>query len=540
MKTISRYIMTLALLLTAVTGAWAQEKSESISTTTSQKVYTGEHFKITPDRQKDMLTVADLRNYEDGQVFFFIETLDGQNISKLDLQINNIIEASIDNLSLSSGTKSYDSNTKVLTITNVNAALVQITLTEGDQYGVVTISSVTYYYEESPSGPEVAWDPATKTGTFEMPANDVVLTPIYSAATIYSGETETPFETLKEAFANVKDGDVIKLDWNVTLTETVETLPRDGAIKFTLDLNGYIIDGMTPEYAIRLRNGDLMTITDSSLGQTGGLKCQYLFGEQYAKFIFDGGRYTMGQLTADFLNTVCSKATAALLLADGKEFIDLEGGAEANDGFMVRVGFKTFELAIDSERFATFYSDMNIKFAEQPAEGVGLYTISSIDADRSTATITPISGIIPAGTPMLVYNGTEQKQTAKLVVTLDNANAQDAIAWAPQFKGTATDHEFTADDMAAADYYALSGGKAFAPVKGAGTLGANQCWLQFDKQEIPSARQFTLVFDETTGVSEKGIVNSEKFATYTIDGRKVNVPSKKGIYIMNGKKVVVK
>ena len=97
--------------------------------------------------------------------------------------------------------------------------------------------------------------------------------------------------------------------------------------------------------------------------------------------------------------------------------------------------------------------------------------------------------------------------------------------------------------MEAADYYALSGGKAFAPVKGAGTLGANQCWLQFDKQEIPSARQFTLVFDETTGVSEKGIVNSEKFATatwYDLNGRKVAAPTKKGIYVNNGRKVVIK
>ena len=170
-----------------------------------------------------------------------------------------------------------------------------------------------------------------------MPANDVELIPIYSAATIYRGQTETPFETLKEAFANVKDGDVIKLDWNVTLTETVETLLRNGAIKFTLDLNGYIIDGMTPEYAIRLRNGDLMTITDSSLGQTGGLKCQNSVGEQGAMFIFDGGRYTMGQATADLLNEVCSKATAALLLASGKEFTDIENAPDA-DGFTVRVG----------------------------------------------------------------------------------------------------------------------------------------------------------------------------------------------------------
>ena len=172
--------MTLALLLTAVTGAWAEEKSETISTTTTQMEYTGEHFKITTNDLYDGLAVADLRCYDDGQRYISVETLDGQNISKLDLQISFISDTSIDNLSLSSGTKSYDSNTKVLTITNVNADHVQITLTEGDQCGIVTISSVTCYYEESPSGPEVAWNAATKTGTFVMPAFDVEIDPIYA------------------------------------------------------------------------------------------------------------------------------------------------------------------------------------------------------------------------------------------------------------------------------------------------------------------------------------------------------------------------
>ena len=541
--------MTLALLITAVGGAWAEEKSETISTTTSQEVYTGEHFKITSDRKKDMLTVADLRNYEDGQVFFFIETLDGQNISKLDLQINDIYEASIDNLSLSSGTKSYDSNTKVLTITNVNAAFVQITLTEGDQYGVVTISSVTYYYEESPSGPEVTWDKTTKTGTFEMPASDVVLTPIYAEATIYQNDGETEkqaYASLKEAFAAVQDGDIIKLDWNVTLHEQLTTPERNGdPIHFMLDFNGYTItDGSEKSgyNCIELRNGDVMFLTDESKDKNGGLKGM-VAGLQGSRIVFVGGRYDFGEeLAATNIKNMWVDHFALGLgwsIALGMEFIDLNNGSADADGFFVCVGFKTFELAIDSKRFATFYSDMNIEFAEQPAEGVGLYTISSIDADRSTATVTPISGIIPAKTPMLVYNGTEQKQTAKLIVTLDDA--QGAVAWAPQFKGTATDHEFTADDMAAADYYALSGGKAFAPVKGAGILGANQCWLQFDKQEIPSARQFTLVFDsEATGIKTTDCTDYTDSVWYDLNGRKVAAPSKKGIYIMNGKKVVVK
>ena len=448
---------------------------------------------------------------------------DGLSYSSSDASVASIIK------------KEYSYDIYIIQAKAAGTATITFSFAGNKNYDAAEDKTITVTVLPAPI--EVTPGEAANTWTFEMPANDVVLTPIYSAATIYSGETETPFETLKEAFANVKNGDVIKLDWNVTLTETVETLLRNGAIKFTLDLNGYIIDGMTPEYAIRLRNGDYMTITDSSLGQTGGLKCQELVGEQGAMFIFDGGRYTMGQATADLLNTVCSEATAAILLAKGKEFIDLEGGAEANDGCTLRVDWKTYELTIGAGRFATFFDSNRIKLADGTDTNIGLYTISSINADRSTATVTPISGIIPAGTPMLVYNGTEQKQTAKLIVTLDNA--QDAVAWATQFKGTATEKDFTAADMEAADYYALSGGKAFAPVKGAGTLGANQCWLQFKKQEITSARQFTLVFDsEATGIKTTDCTDYTDSVWYDLNGRKVAAPTKKGIYIQNGRKVV--
>ena len=184
--------MTLALLITAVGGAWAEEKSETISTNTSQVEYTGEHFKITPNKQTDFLQVADLRYYDGPKVFFSVETLDGQNISKLDLQISFIDDTSIDNLSLSSGTKSYDGNKGVLTITNVNADHVQISLTEEDQFGFVEFSSVTYYYEESATGPEVTWNASTKTGTFSMPGSDVVLTPQYAPAAQWATEGEEP------------------------------------------------------------------------------------------------------------------------------------------------------------------------------------------------------------------------------------------------------------------------------------------------------------------------------------------------------------
>ena len=393
-----------------------------------------------------------------------------------------------------------------------------------------------------PAPIEVTPGEAANTWTFEMPANDVVLTPIYSAATIYSGETETPFETLKEAFAAVQDGDVIKLDWDVTLTETLKTPSTASDISFTLDFNGFVIDNTGGSNYIVIDNGCELTLTDNSTAQTGGLKSQYLIaGSNGGKFIFQGGRYNFSGCSSQVIALAWDRlvSTYGWVMGDGKEFVDLNNGQPDDDGFMVRVDYKTYELTIGAGRFATFFDSNRIKLADGTDTNIGLYTISSINADRSTATVTPISGIIPAGTPMLVYNGTEQKQTAKLIVTLDNA--QDAVARADQFKGTAKDLEFTADDMAAADYYALSGGKAFAPVKGAGILGANQCWLQFDKQEIPSARQFTLVFDsEATGIKTTDCTDYTDSVWYDLNGRKVAAPSKKGIYMNNGRKVVVK
>ena len=524
MKTISRYIMTLALLLTAVCGAWAQSSLDVVELEVPAEWATDESNMIAADLPGfNASTLAEAQAWTGAPqtgVAYLIYAFVGEEVKYV---------------SFEKGKYSGDNSQP---------------LPKKSFFGT---SNVKFYYTTGSASAEppidVKWDAATKTGTFEMPASDVVLTPVYAEATILNNhdQIETSYASLKEAFANVKEGDIIKLDWDVTLQEQLTTPERNGdPIHFMLDFNGYTItdgSGMAGYNCIELRNGDVMFLTDESKDKNGGLKGM-VAGLQGSRIVFVGGRYDFGEeLAATNIKNMWVDHFALDLgwsIVLGKEFIDLNNGSADADGFFVCVDFKTFELAIDSKRFATFYSDMNIKLAEQTAEGVGLYTISSIDADHSTATVTPISGIIPAGTPMLVYNGTDQEQTAKLVVTLDNA--QDAVAWAPQFKGTATDKTFDADDMAAADYYALSGGKAFAPVKGAGTLGANQCWLQFDKQEIPSARQFTLVFDsEATGVGsiENGKLTIDNW--YDLNGRKLNgMPTKKGIYMNNGRKVVVK
>ena len=57
-------------------------------------------------------------------------------------------------------------------------------------------NSMKFYYTAA-TGPEVAWNAATKTGTFAMPAFDVVLTPIYAKAAAFATTgTEPDVKTL--------------------------------------------------------------------------------------------------------------------------------------------------------------------------------------------------------------------------------------------------------------------------------------------------------------------------------------------------------
>ena len=63
--------------------------------------------------------------------------------------------------------------------------------------------------------------------------------------------------------------------------------------------------------------------------------------------------------------------------------------------------------------------------------------------------------------------------------------------------------------------------------------------------EAAKARQFTMVFEDATGISEELRVKSEEFATatdwYTLDGRRLSgKPTKSGVYVNSGRKVVIK
>ena len=202
----------------------------------------------------------------------------------------------------------------------------------------------------------------------------------------------------------------------------------------------------------------------------------------------------------------------------------------------------TRTVTISSAKYATYYSNI----AYTLPENLQAATVDGEDGGTLTLNYRYKAGDkVPASTPVLF------KATAAGDYTL-TMDAEDATAApAGNYLYGSDVATTTTGGGDGAKYYALQYGTgANASVLGfywindngaAFTSGAHKAWLALPA--ATSAPFFSLDFDsETTDVSEKVIVKSEKFASapvYNLNGQRVMNPSK-GLYIVNGKKLVIK
>lgn len=186
--------------------------------------------------------------------------------------------------------------------------------------------------------------------------------------------------------------------------------------------------------------------------------------------------------------------------------------------------------------FATYYSDDEaLTLEESFAETAGLYTVASVTATE--AVLSEKIDVMPKRTPMLIYNESETAQQILLIPTADVAPLANV---ADEFKGTAVEKEVTAEEVAATNFYVLTDQNQFVWVKDAGTIAAHRCWLEIAPSEAAGARRIVFSGSGTTGIDAATLRDITTGDWYDLNGRKINMPTKKGVYIFNGKKVVIK
>ena len=206
-----------------------------------------------------------------------------------------------------------------------------------------------------------------------------------------------------------------------------------------------------------------------------------------------------------------------------------------------------------------YYNSQSLDFTSMEAQGVKAYTATGYDYTSGTIWLTRVKQV-PAETGILIMapQGEYPVPTASV-----------ASVYANMFKGTLTGTTIQTHETIAGEYYInyyLSSGDAgvgFYKVtkEGGVTIGANRCYLPIKNKDAAGTRSAgsgknQIAFEEADEVIciqlMRGIGGDEDGTTnltpalskgegewFTLQGQRVAKPSK-GLYIRNGKKVVIK
>lgn len=184
--------------------------------------------------------------------------------------------------------------------------------------------------------------------------------------------------------------------------------------------------------------------------------------------------------------------------------------------------------ADDNKAYATFYAPFDATFTG----GVTAYTITrgaAIDGVGSEAVMTEVTGAVPAGTPVVLVDetGTVAAATANVSYGAAALGVENILS-GHYLASTVAD-----GSLVFGQYNSVPGFYRYDDYTT--VLGANRAYIA--PAQANNVRAFVFVSPET-GISTT-LFNKQNGSTYDLQGRRVQ-NAQKGLYILNGKKVLVK
>ena len=212
-------------------------------------------------------------------------------------------------------------------------------------------------------------------------------------------------------------------------------------------------------------------------------------------------------------------------------FIDHCGGAGCAAHNMIVEAVTELPVTVTAAGYASFYAPVAL---EIPEEGVEVFYATQVNGDY--VSLVQIEDVIPANTGVIIkaaegiYNFAITDEEVAAIegnIFMGTVNKQ-VVA-----KGTSSCYVLGIVDGNVGMYNAVNGGdantfinaghKAYMCLAGA----TNSAGYRFD-------------FDGTTGITEVETENADNAVIYDLTGRRVQDMNRAGIYIVNGKKVLVK
>ena len=225
--------------------------------------------------------------------------------------------------------------------------------------------------------------------------------------------------------------------------------------------------------------------------------------------------------------------TTEFIIEGDYEYIGLRSGSGAMYLNSIEITWveeepESYTLTVTDAGYATLFLD----FAAAIPANVEAYTVTKVN--DGYVTLAQVTGVLPANTGVIV-------KAAENDYTFAYSTDEAADVTGNLLKGTVTDKNIEGEayvlgnvDGAVGLYKALASGtswknnanKAYLPASAVSASAVSSASLRFD-------------FGGTTAVEEVEIRN-EKEEIYDLTGRRVNEITKAGVYIVNGKKILVK
>lgn len=232
--------------------------------------------------------------------------------------------------------------------------------------------------------------------------------------------------------------------------------------------------------------------------------------------------YAIDKITLD------EKDITSQVSEDGTMAITLTEDAKLMATFKFVATYKTITM---TNNVATFCCDKDLDFSN--VEGLKAYIASGYNKATNTVLLARIYDV-PANTGIVLIGEVGTYPVNYSTSTSWYTNILKGVMEATTISPTIG--EYTNYVLTEGSY-----GIGFYPLSQSGTLAAGKAYLQLPTS-VSSAKGISMSFeDETTGICdnyEVEIMNSDA-AVYDLHGRKVKNPTK-GLYIVNGKKVVIK
>ena len=155
---------------------------------------------------------------------------------------------------------------------------------------------------------------------------------------------------------------------------------------------------------------------------------------------------------------------------------------------------------------------------------------------QGVCTLTEVTNV-PAGTPVLLVKDGGATESIPVMTGAAAVTENDLVvgtgAAVPTTDGAGNTNMILNNIGGNVGFYFAAGQ----------TVAANRAYLHFDSSLDPAAARMAMVFgDETTGINAvqgEGLKVNGSETVYNLNGQRVAQPTK-GLYIVNGKKVLVK